>query len=212
MRTPRVGFFSTPAFFANWHDEQQQPAPRHAEPGADRRPSAAASTRSTRAPRRCSTTARTASTRTRRAPATAATRRWTRCGTSSGKTFTYSYHAQHDPAQVFSTAIVRLPRREGQARRRSTTSPARWSSHPLYAERLGAEALLLRQLERLLRGRSGVPARRARRSPTATTTSTRWCVELFSSPLVTGAEKTKTWRDVGRDGQHRAPGSLLRRR
>ena len=106
-------------------DQQQQPAPRHAEPGADRRRSAAASTRSIAGRRRCSTTARTASTPTRPAPATAATRRWIRCGTCSGRptrtrTTRSTTRRRSSPPRRSTTWGRRRPSR------RSTTSPAPW--------------------------------------------------------------------------------------
>ena len=155
-------------------DEQQQPAPRHAEPGVDRRRSAAASTRSIAERRRCSTTARTASTPTRPAPATAATRRWIRCGTCSGR-------------RTRTRTTRSTTRRRSSPARRSTTSGRRRRStsfddfasalvsHPLYATAWTQKLCYLRQLELVRRGRSGVRARRRRRSPIRTTTFTSWC-------------------------------------
>jgi len=84
VRTPRVGFFSTPAFFANWptnnSNQHRDTLNQALIVGLGR-----SINRSTRAPPRCSTAAKTASTPTRPAPATAAIRPWIRCATCFAK-------------------------------------------------------------------------------------------------------------------------------
>ena len=84
LATPRVGFMTTLAFFANWPTNPSNIVPGHHQPGADRGPGP-----QLRRPRHHRAgrprPASTPSTSSPAPPASPATRRWTRCATSSGR-------------------------------------------------------------------------------------------------------------------------------
>ena len=188
---PRVGFFSTPAFFANWQTNTsnqmrvtmnqtlivgarrvgRRHRPDHApddHPGS-----------------------------TRRTPRQAGLLR-------------VPPDARPDAVDLRVDVLVELPRpdRRGVRRRRRGSSPSAASckpvddarrlrdasspTHPLFARGLGAEALLLRELGAVRHERPGVPAHRRASSRARATRGTRSFASCSSSPLTTNAAPTKT--------------------
>ena len=159
LTIPRVGFFTTPAFFANWQtnisnqmrvtmnqtlivalgaqvDGTDATDAAEPPPGLD-----AAHAR-------------------RAARASAATRRSIRCARSSSATYSWNYHQQLDPALAAQKGLFAFQRRDRSRWRRIDDFGAALAQHPLVRRGLGAEALLLRQLRAVRRRRSRVPAHR----------------------------------------------------
>ena len=123
--------------------------------------------------------------------------------------YTYSYHAQHDPTQVFSTASFDYLGKKAPLASFDDFASA-LVTHPLYPVAWAQKLCTTPTRASAPRTTPSSCASR-RRSPNRTTTFTSWCSSSSPRRWSPGRTTTKTWRDAGGDRQHRAPGSLLRR-
>ena len=158
VRTPRVGFFSTPAFFANWTTNKSN---QHRD--TLNQALVVGIGRSINPVDRGTSTVldngKDGQHSDPTSPCYSCHQTMDPMRNVFRQAYTYSYHAQHDATQVFSTASFDYLGEKAPLT--SSTTSRMPATHPLYASAWTAEALLLRQLQRVRRGRSGVPARRA---------------------------------------------------
>ena len=202
--SPRVGFFSTPAFAANWQtntsntmrvttnqtfivalgamvDGTDTTTPP-GTPGLD--------------------TAHAAPGRV----LPAATRSSTRRGRSSSATYSWNYHSQIDSDVDVAAGHVRVPGRH-QAGAEHRRSRQRARDAPALRARRGCRSSATTQLVALRPERPRVPADRLATSRARTTRGTRSCSELLSSP-----HHRRTRRDDGDRARRTARSSPSSRR
>jgi hypothetical protein len=111
------------------------------------------------------------------------------------QSFTYSYHTQHDPAQIYSTAAFDYLGEKAELGSFDDFASA-LVNHPLYASAWAQKLCYYANSSNC-----------SEQDPEFTRVVNAFVdskydfhtllLELFSSPLVTGQSATKTWRDVG---------------
>ncbi len=194
VRTPRVGYFSTPAFFANWttnnSNQQRDTLNQALIVGLGRSINPVDMGTST-----VLDNGKDGQHSDPTSPCYSCHQAMDPMRNVFRQAYTYSYHAQHDPAQVFSTSSFDYLG-EKKALASFDDFANALVAHPLYpaawAQKLCYYA-----------NSSGCsePDPEFLRVVKAFTDSHydfhTLLRELFSSPLVTGQIATKTWRDVG---------------
>ena len=194
MRTPRVGFFSTPAFFANWptnnsnqHRDTMNQAlivgvGRSINP-VDRGTSTVLDN------------GKDGQHSDPTSPCYSCHQTMDPMRNVFRQSYTYSYHAQHDPAQVFSTAAF-----DYLGQKAPLTSFDDFASalvnHPLYAT-AWTQKLCYYANSSACSEDDPEFVRVVKAFADSSYDFHKLVLELFSSPLVTGQDTTKTWRDVG---------------
>lgn len=194
VRTPRVGFFSTPAFFANWTTNNSN---QHRD--TLNQALIVALGRSINPVDKGTSTVldngKDGQHSDPTSPCYSCHQTMDPMRNVFRQAYTYSYHSQHDPAQVFSTASF-----DYLGQKSALTSFDDFAkaliTHPLYAS-ASAQKLCY------YANSSGCTEEdpEFKRVVKAFTDSNydyhTLVLELLSSPLVTGASDTKTWRTVG---------------
>lgn len=194
VRTPRVGYFSTPAFFANWttnNSNQHRDTLNQAlivglgrsinpvdkgtftvlDNGKDGQHSDPTS------------------------PCYSCHQTMDPMRNVFRQAYTYSYHAQHDPAQVYATASFDyLGEKRGLASFDDFASAL--VSHPLYAS-AWAQKLCYYANSSGCSDQDPEFLRVVKAFVASQYDFHTLLLELFSSPLVTGQAATKTWQSVG---------------
>ena len=194
VRTPRVGFFSTPAFFANWptnnSNQQRDTLNQALIVGIGRSINPVDKGTST-----VLDTGKDGQHSDPTSPCYSCHQTMDPMRNVFRQAYTYSYHAQHDPAQLYSTASFDYLGQKsalaslddfGNALVTHPLFPTAWAQKLCYYANSTACSEDDPEFVRVVQ---------------AFTASNydfhTLVVELFSSPLVTGQAATKTWRDVG---------------
>src|SRR3569832_408160 len=194
VRTPRVGFFSTPAFFANWptnsSNQQRDTLNQALIVGIGRSINPVDKGTST-----VLDTGKDGQHSDPTSPCYSCHQTMDPMRNVFRQAYTYSYHAQHDPTQLFSSAT-----NENHNETKPLASLDDFAnalvSHPHFATAWA---------QKLCHYANSSPCSEDDpefvRVVQAFTNSNydfhTLVVELFSSPLVTGQTLTKTWSDVG---------------
>ena len=194
VRTPRVGFFSTPAFFANWKtnnsNQHRNTLNQALIVGIGRSINPVDRGTST-----VLDNGKDGQHSDPTSPCYSCHQTMDPMRNVFRQAFTYAYHAQRDPAQVFSTASFDyLGQRGALASLDDFASslvthplyPTAWAQKLCYYANSGPCAEDDPELLRVARAfaDSGFDFHKL-------------VLELFSSPLVTGQDVTKTWREGG---------------
>jgi hypothetical protein len=194
VRTPRVGFFSTPAFFANWttnnSNQHRDTLNQSLIVGLGRSINPVDKGTST-----VLDNGKDGQHSDPTSPCYSCHQTMDPMRNIFRQAYTYSYHAQHDPAQTFSTATF-----DYLGEKAALTSFDDFANaivnHPLYpvawAQKLCYYANSSGCTEDDPEFKRVVKAFVDSKHDFHTL-----LLELFSSPLVTGESASKTWRDVG---------------
>ncbi|HKO50205.1 MAG TPA: hypothetical protein VJV79_20885 [Polyangiaceae bacterium] len=194
VRTPRVGYFTTPAFFANWatnnSNQHRDTLNQALIVGVGRSINPVDKGTST-----VLDNGKDGQHSDPTSPCYSCHQTMDPMRNIFRQSFTYSYHTQHDPAQVYSTASFDYLGKKAELTSFDDFAKA-LIEHPLYA---GAWAQKLCYYA----NSSGCSEQdpEFKRVVQAFVDSQydfhTLLLELFSSPLVTGQTATKTWRDLG---------------
>jgi len=194
VRTPRVGFFSTPAFFANWttnnSNQHRDTLNQALIVGIGRSINPVDRGTST-----VLDNGKDGQHSDPTSPCYSCHQTMDPMRNVFRQAYTYSYHAQHDPAQLFSTASFDyLGQKTALASFDDFASAL--VTHPLYATGWTQKLCYYANS-----GACSEDDPEFLRVVKAFTDSSfdfhKLVLELFSSPLVTGQAATKTWRDLG---------------
>ena len=194
VRTPRVGFFSTPAFFANWttnnSNQHRDTLNQALIVGLGRSINPVDKGTST-----VLDNGKDGAHSDPTSPCYSCHQTMDPMRNIFRQAYTYSYHAQHDPAQVFSTASF-----DYLGEKTALTSFDDFAtalvSHPLYP-------IAWTQKLCYYANSSGCSeedpefVRVVKAFKDSKFDFHTLLLELFSSPLVTGQASTKTWRELG---------------
>jgi hypothetical protein len=194
VRTPRVGYFSTPAFFANWatnnSNQQRDTLNQSLIVGVGRSINPVDKGTST-----VLDNGKDGEHSDPTSPCYSCHQTMDPMRNVFRQAYTYSYHSQHDPAQVFSTASF-----DYLGEKAALTSFDDYASaiinHPLYAT-AWAQKLCYYANSSSCSEDDPEFMRVVKAFTDSTYDFHKLVVELFSSPLVTGQTVTKTWQDVG---------------
>lgn len=194
VRTPRVGYFSTPAFFANWptnnSNQQRDTLNQSLIVGIGRSINPVDKGTST-----VLDNGKDGQHSDPTSPCYSCHQTMDPMRNVFRQTYTYSYHAQHDATQLFSTAAFNYL---GEAVPLASLDDFANAlvAHPLYATAWAQKLCYYAnstacseddpEFLRVVQAFSG-----------SNFDFHKLVVELFSSPLVTGQAATKTWGDVG---------------
>ena len=197
VRTPRVGFFSTPAFFANWptnNSNQQRDALNQALiVGIGRSINPVDKGTST-----VLDTGKDGQHSDPTSPCYSCHQTMDPMRNVFRQAYTYSYHAQHDAQQLFSTASFDyLGEKTGLASLDDFGNAL--VTHPLFGT-AWAQKLCYYANSTACSEDDPEFMRVVQAFTAANYDFHTLVVELFSSPLVTGQAATKTWGDVGETG------------
>jgi hypothetical protein len=194
VRTPRVGFFSTPAFFANWptnnSNQQRDTLNQALIVGIGRSINPVDKGTST-----VLDTGKDGQHSDPTSPCYSCHQTMDPMRNVFRQAYTYSYHAQHDPAQLYSTAAFDYL---GQKKALASLDDLGDAlvSHPLFATAWAQK--LCYYANSTACSEDDPEFTRVVQAFTASNYDFHTLVvELFSSPLVTGQAATKTWRDLG---------------
>ena len=194
VRTPRVGYFSTPAFFANWatnnSNQQRDTLNQSLIVGVGRSINPVDKGTST-----VLDNGKDGQHSDPTSPCYSCHQTMDPMRNVFRQAYTYSYHSQHDPAQVFSTASF-----DYLGEKAALASFDDYASaiikHPLYPV-AWAQKLCYYANSSACSEDDPEFTRVVKAFTDSTYDFHKLVVELFSSPLVTGQTATKTWRDVG---------------
>lgn len=194
VRTPRVGFFSTPAFFANWTTNNSN---QHRD--TLNQALIVALGRSINPVDKGTSTVldngKDGLHSDPTSPCYSCHQTMDPMRNVFRQAYTYSYHAQHDPAQVFSTASF-----DYLGQKSALTSFDDFAkslvTHPLYAS-AWVQKLCYYANSSGCTEQDPEFTRVVKAFTDSNYDFHTVILELFSSPLVTGASESKTWRDVG---------------
>ena len=194
VRTPRVGYFTTPAFFANWttnnSNQHRDTLNQALIVGLGRSINPVDKGTST-----VLDNGKDGQHSDPTSPCYSCHQTMDPMRNIFRQSFTYSYHTQHDPAQVFSTASF-----DYLGEKAALTSFDDFAgaliNHPLYASAWAQKLCYYANS-----GGCAEADPEFKRVVKAFVDSNydfhTLMLELFSSPLVTGQVATKTWRDLG---------------
>jgi hypothetical protein len=194
VRTPRVGFFSTPAFFANWttnnSNQHRDTLNQALIVGVGRSINPVDRGTST-----VLDNGKDGQHSDPTSPCYSCHQTMDPMRNVFRQAYTFSYHAQHDPAQLFSTASFDYLGQKAALTSFDDLATA-LVTHPLYPTAWA---------QKLCYYANSSPCSEDdpefTRVVTAFATSSfdfhKLVLELFSSPLVTGQESTRTWRQSG---------------
>ncbi len=194
VRTPRVGYFSTPAFFANWttnnSNQQRDTLNQALIVGLGRSINPVDMGTST-----VLDNGKDGQHSDPTSPCYSCHQTMDPMRNVFRQAYTYSYHSQHDPAQVFSTASF-----DYLGEKKALASFDDFANalveHPLYPSAWAQKLCYYANSS----GCSEQDPEFVRIVKAFTNSNYDFHTllrELFSSPLVTGQTATKTWRDVG---------------
>ncbi len=194
VRTPRVGYFSTPAFFANWatnnSNQHRDTLNQALIVGLGRSINPVDKGTST-----VLDNGKDGSHSDPTSPCYSCHQTMDPMRNIFRQAYTYSYHAQHDPAQVYSTASF-----DYLGEKSALTSFDDFASaivkHPLYPV-AWAQKLCYYANSSACTEDDPEFVRVVKAFTDSTYDFHKLILELFSSPLVTGQTGTKTWRSVG---------------
>ncbi|HEX2661179.1 MAG TPA: hypothetical protein VHU40_23030, partial [Polyangia bacterium] len=194
VRTPRVGFFSTPAFFANWttnnSNQHRDTLNQALIVGVGRSINPVDRGTST-----VLDNGKDGQHSDPTSPCYSCHQTMDPMRNIFRQAYTFSYHAQHDPAQMFSTAAF-----DYLGEKVPLTSfddfAAALVNHPLYAK-AWVQKLCYYANSSACSEDDPEFVRVAKAFADSGYDFHKLMLELFSSPLVTGQDATKTWRDVG---------------
>lgn len=194
VRTPRVGFFSTPAFFANWTTNNSN---QHRD--TLNQALIVALGRSINPVDKGTSTVldngKDGAHSDPTSPCYSCHQTMDPMRNIFRQAYTYSYHAQHDPAQVFSTASFDYLGEKSALMSFDDFAKA-LVTHPLYASAWAQKLCYYANSS----GCSEEDPEFQRVVKAFTSSNYDFhtlLLELFSSPLITGASATKTWRELG---------------
>ena len=194
VRTPRVGYFSTPAFFANWATNKSN---QHRDTlnqalivGLGRSINPVDKGTST-----VLDNGKDGQHSDPTSPCYSCHQTMDPMRNIFRQAYTYSYHAQHDPAQVYSTASFDYLG-EKTALASFDDFATALVNHPLYPV-AWAQKLCYYANSSSCSEDDPEFTRVVKAFTDSTYDFHTLLLELFSSPLVTGQASTKTWRDVG---------------
>jgi len=194
VRTPRVGFFSTPAFFANWttnnSNQHRDTLNQALIVGVGRSINPVDRGTST-----VLDNGKDGQHSDPTSPCYSCHQTMDPMRNIFRQAYTFSYHAQHDPAQMFSTAAF-----DYLGEKVSLTSfddfAAALVNHPMYPT-AWVQKLCYYANSSACSEDDPEFVRVAKAFTDSGFDFHKLMLELFSSPLVTGQDSTKTWRDVG---------------
>jgi len=194
VRTPRVGFFSTPAFFANWptnnSNQQRDTLNQSLIVGLGRSINPVDKGTST-----VLDTGKDGQHSDPTSPCYSCHQTMDPMRNVFRQAYTFSYHAQHDPAQLYSTAAFDyLGEKTGLASLDDFANAL--VTHPLFAT-AWAQKLCYYANSTACSEDDPEFVRVVKAFTDSNFDFHTLAVELFSSPLVTGQTATKTWGDVG---------------
>lgn len=194
VRTPRVGFFSTPAFFANWatnnSNQQRDTLNQALIVGMGRSINPVDKGTST-----VLDTGKDGQHSDPTSPCYSCHQTMDPMRNVFRQAYTYSYHAQHDPAQLFSTASFDYLGEQTALASLDDFAHA-LVNHPFYAT-AWAQKLCYYANSSACSEDDPEFLRVVGAFKDSSFDFQTLVVELFSSPLVTGQTATKTWGDVG---------------
>jgi len=194
VRTPRVGYFTTPAFFANWatnnSNQHRDTLNQALIVGLGRSINPVDKGTST-----VLDTGKDGQHSDPTSPCYSCHQTMDPMRNIFRQSFTYSYHTQHDPAQVFSTATFDYLGEKAQLNSFDDFAKA-LVEHPLYAS-AWAQKLCYYANSSGCSEQDPEFKRVVQAFVDSNYDFHKLVLELFSSPLVTGQEATKTWREVG---------------
>lgn len=194
VRTPRVGFFSTPAFFANWatnsSNQHRDTLNQALIVGLGRSINPVDKGTAT-----VLDNGKDGQHSDPTSPCYSCHQTMDPMRNVFRQVFTYSYHTQHDPAQVYSTATFDYLNHQAPLTSLDDFASA-LISHPLYPSAWTQKLCYYANSSGCSEG--DPEFLRVAAAFTASGYDFHALVrELFSSPLVTGQATSKTWRDVG---------------
>ena len=194
VRTPRVGFFSTPAFFANWTTNNSN---QHRD--TLNQALIVAIGRSINPVDRGTSTVldngKDGQHSDPTSPCYSCHQTMDPMRNVFRQAYTYSYHAQHDATQVFSSASFDYLGEQAPLASFDDFASA-LVSHPLYAT-AWTQKLCAYANSSACSEDDPEFLRVAQAFADSSYDFHKLVLELFSSPLVTGQATTKTWRDLG---------------
>jgi hypothetical protein len=194
VRTPRVGFFSTPAFFANWttnnSNQHRDTLNQALIVGIGRSINPVDRGTST-----VLDNGKDGQHSDPTSPCYSCHQTMDPMRNVFRQAYTYSYHAQHDATQVFSTASFDYLGQKAPLGSFDDFASA-LVNHPLYATAWTQKLCYYANSSACAEDDPELQ-RVAQAFADAGFDFHKLVLELFSSPLVTGQDDTKTWRDVG---------------
>jgi hypothetical protein len=194
VRTPRVGYFSTPAFFANWatnnSNQQRDTLNQSLIVGVGRSINPVDMGTAT-----VLDNGKDGEHSDPTSPCYSCHQTMDPMRNVFRQAYTYSYHSQHDPAQVFSTASFNYLGEMAPLTSLDDFASA-LVNHPLYAS-AWVQKLCYYANSSSCSEDDPEFIRVVKAFSDAKYDFHTLMVELFSSPLVTGQAATKTWSDVG---------------
>ncbi len=194
VRTPRVGYFSTPAFFANWptnnSNQNRDTLNQSLIVGVGRSINPVDKGTAT-----VLDNGKDGQHSDPTSPCYSCHQTMDPMRNIFRQNYTYSYHAQHDPAQVFSTASFDYLGETASLGSFDDFANA-LIAHPLYAT-AWAQKLCYYANSSACTEDDPEFLRVVKAFTDASYDFHTLMLELFASPLVTGASATKTWQTVG---------------
>jgi len=194
VRTPRVGYFTTPAFFANWttnnSNQHRDTLNQALIVGLGRSINPVDKGTST-----VLDNGKDGQHSDPTSPCYSCHQTMDPMRNIFRQSFTYSYHTQHDPAQVFSTASFDYLGEKAQLTSFDDFANA-LVEHPLYAS-AWAQKLCYYANSSGCSEQDPEFKRVVQAFVDSKYDFHTLLLELFSSPLVTGQAATKTWRELG---------------
>jgi hypothetical protein len=194
VRTPRVGFFSTPAFFANWttnnSNQHRDTLNQALIVGIGRSINPVDRGTST-----VLDNGKDGQHSDPTSPCYSCHQTMDPMRNVFRQAYTYSYHAQHDATQVFSTASFDYLGQKAPLASFDDFAAA-LVNHPLYPT-AWTQKLCTYANSSTCAEDDPEFVRVAQAFADSNYDFHKLVLELFSSPLVTGQDTTKTWRDVG---------------
>jgi hypothetical protein len=194
VRTPRVGYFSTPAFFANWvtnsSNQQRDTLNQALIVGLGRSINPVDKGTAT-----VLDNGKDGQHSDPTSPCYSCHQTMDPMRNVFRQAYTYSYHAQHDPTQVFATASFDYLGQKGPLTSFDDFAKA-LATHPLYAS-AWAQKLCFYANSSACSEDDPEFKRVVKAFTDSTFDFHTLLVELFASPLVTGQTATSTWRSLG---------------
>jgi hypothetical protein len=194
VRTPRVGYFTTPAFFANWptnnSNQHRDTLNQALIVGVGRSINPVDKGTST-----VLDSGKDGQHSDPTSPCYSCHQTMDPMRNIFRQSFTYSYHTQHDPGQVYSTASFDYLGEKAKLESFDDFANA-LVDHPLYAN-AWAQKLCYYANSSACTEQDPEFKRVVQAFVDSKYDFHTLLLELFSSPLVTGQTATKTWRDVG---------------
>jgi len=194
VRTPRVGYFTTPAFFANWptnnSNQHRDTLNQALIVGVGRSINPVDKGTST-----VLDTGKDGQHSDPTSPCYSCHQTMDPMRNIFRQSFTYSYHTQHDPGQIYSTASFDYLGAKAKLESFDDFGKA-LVDHPLYAS-AWTQKLCYYANSSACSEQDPEFKRVVQAFVDSKYDFHTLLTELFSSPLVTGQTSTKTWRDVG---------------